>query len=104
MTRNVPGKGIAQIEVEQKSGHEAESTNSDIELGLDRRTFITTAGGSIAGAAVALALKPQQAHAGDLLPNVADPTGLCETGPDYSKIPQLLHKYPSSARAQQVVQ
>jgi len=59
------------------------------------------------GAAAALAATPatREAKAGDLLPNIDDPSANCDTGaPDYSKIPQRLHVYPSSDRAKQIVQ
>ena len=52
--------------------------------GMDRRTFFATAAGSAAGAAATLAMGAREAHAGDMLANVADPEAICATGPDFS--------------------
>ena len=42
-------------------------------------------------------------RAADLVPDYSRVDNPYATGPDYSKIPQRLHKYPASERAKQIV-
>lgn len=72
---------------------------------FDRRTFVSGGLGAAAVITASEALSPDAAQAADLIPNVAvaDPTGACDAGPDFSNTPQRLHVYPSSTRAQDLV-
>jgi membrane dipeptidase len=86
--------------------------------GVNRREFLKTAVGTAAVAALAIS-SVRQAHAADAVPNnpyatkdnpyatkdnpYATKYNPYATGTDYSKIPQRLHKYPSSDKAKKIV-
>lgn len=95
-----------------QSNNTAEKVNSDQlaeedqpTVEIDRRTFVSAGIGAAAAITATDVLSPKSAQAADLIPNVAvaDPTGACDAGPDFSNTPQRLHVYPSSTRAQDVV-
>lgn len=100
--RDINAESIS-IEIDKSTVTEGENSQVEAALSVNRRTFFSAAAGSMVGTAAAMNLAPEKARAGDLLPNIANPEGICDRGPDYSKIPQRLHKYPSSDRAKQIV-
>jgi membrane dipeptidase len=61
-----------------------------------------TVGTAISGVA-AMTLSSGAAHAADVTPTYSNLEDLCKTGPDFSKIPQRLPKYPASDRAKKIV-
>ncbi|WP_419658298.1 membrane dipeptidase, M19 [Desulfosarcina variabilis str. Montpellier] len=91
---------------------------------LSRRTMLKAVMGTMVGGAAAMLLSPGISRAADVVPNAAqgrnpyatkdNPYATKDnpratqynpyaTGTDYSKIPQRLHKYPSSNKAKKIV-
>ena len=88
-----------------ETGHSRED-NASTANGSSRREFLEIVGmlGGAAAAAMAMNITPGVARAADLTPSYSSLETPQATGRDYSKIPQRLHKYPSSERAKKIVQ
>lgn len=87
-----------------ETGHSSED-NSSTAGGSSRREFMQTVGLMSGGAAAAVMMNMVSgvAHAADLVTDYSSLDNPYATGRDYSKIPQRLHKYPASKRAEKIV-
>ncbi len=77
---------------------EHEPTHSEPDGGIGCRSFLKGTIAGMASAAAAVSFGSRVVRAADMVTDYSSLDNPYATGRDYSKIPQRLHKYPSSER------